>query len=70
MNVATWSTYEENEEEKSLYGNKKVEKKMRLTKELSIVSHGSLIKGDSKEKRSSVDVVEEVHDDHSNSSFE
>ncbi len=75
MNVATWSTYDEDENERKLYGNKKVEKRMRLTKEASIVSHKSLIKTTEKSKESSnlqkvQDEVIEEHDDHSCSSFE
>ena len=55
----------------------KSEKKKQLTKNLSIVSHKSLIKTPDMKRESNTSsaiqndkIVEEVHDDHSASSFE
>ena len=50
----------------------KSEKKKQLTKNLSIVSHKSLIKTPDmkRESNTSSAIPEEVHDDHSASSFE
>lgn len=78
MNVASWSTYDESEEERKCYKNQKSVEKMKLKKNLSIVSQGSLVNNDGSKRESNAssikiqnEMIEEERDDsHSNSSFE